>query len=176
MKKRLQRWFSTSEPQQTEASVRDTASDTIGAERELQTMRMELEAREQRIAQLTQEVSRLRGRQDALIAETVSARLETLAAELAAPASQVRTQAYLLEAQHRLVQAQDVLAVAKRMVRALERNGVTFEGEIGAQETYDPNRHMPINAAAAPRTGDPVTVRFSGVRYQGKMIQKAIVE
>ena len=175
MKKRLQRWFA-SEKTETDLPAAEQAPSTVEVESAMQALRMELEAREERITRLTQELERMRERQDALVVETVAARLESLIGELAAPASQVRTQAYLAQEQNKPVQAQDVLAVARRMIRALERHGLEFEGEIGALVSYDPNRHTPINTGAAPRSGGRVTVRFSGVRYGGKMIYKAIVE
>jgi hypothetical protein len=62
------------------------------------------------------------------------------------------------------------------MVRALERCGLAFAGQVGDQVTFDPNHHTPISDAAPPLLGAPVTVRFVGVTYQGKTIYKAIVE
>ncbi len=91
-----------------------------------------------------------------------------------APASQILTQADLLEKQGKPVQARDVLAVARRMLRALERYGLAFAGQTGEQVFFDPNQHTPINEAAQPQAGQPVTIRFAGVTYQGKMIYKAI--
>lgn len=177
MKKLIRRIFpSESKPaERLPVEGRDEQAG-ITAQSELQSMRMELEARDRRIEQLGHEVARLRERQDGIIAETVTARLETLINELSGPASQVRTQAHLSEVQNKPVSAQDVLAVARRMIRTLERHGMTFEGEIGSQISYDPNRHTPINTSTAPSAGSTVTVRFSGVLYQGKIVYKAIVE
>ncbi len=145
-------------------------------QKETQALRMELETREQSIASLKQEIERLRLRQDQLVAETVAARMGELFNDLAGPASQILTQADLLERQDRPVQARDVLSVARRMVRALERYGISFDGQVGEQVTYDPNRHTPAGGGVAPSSGQAVTVRFAGVMYQGKVIYKAIVE
>jgi molecular chaperone GrpE (heat shock protein) len=153
----------------------------LALQKEIQALRMEIEAREGSIANLKQEIERLRLRQEQVIVETVTSRLSGLFGELAAPASQILTQADLLDRQGKPVQARDVLSVARRMVRALERYGVSFTGQAGEQVAFDPNQHTPINGAALPgaalpQPGQPVTVRFAGVAYQGKIIYKAIVE
>lgn len=152
------------------------AEDRLRLENEAQALRMDLAARDQNIAHLKQEVERLRARQDHLVSEAVTAQIEGLFADLAAPASQMMTQAELLENQNKPVQARDVLSVARRLVRAAERRGMQFEGCVGEQVAYDPNRHAPLNAETAPQVGQTVTIRFVGVTYQGKILQKAIVE
>lgn len=148
----------------------------LDLQKENQSLRMDLESSRGSIAGLKQEIERLRLRQDQVIAETVEARLSGLFGDLAGPASQILTQADLIEKQGRPVQARDVLSVARRMVRALERHGIAFAGQVGEQVTFDPNLHTPINEAAQPQAGQPVTIRFAGVTYQGKTIYKAIVE
>lgn len=157
------------------SSSNDGEVTLLQLQKETQALRMELDAREQSITALKQEIERLRLRQDQLVAETVASRLGGLFNDLAGPASQILTQADLLERQDRPVQARDVLSVARRMVRALERYGVSFDGQAGEQVTFDPNRHTPAGGAALS-SGKVVTVRFAGVLYQGKVIYKAIVE
>ncbi len=151
-------------------------ADLLASQKENQALRMELEARESSIANLKQEIERLRLRQEQLIGETVAARMGGLFGDLAGPASQILTQADLIEKQAKPVQARDVLSVARRMVRALERYGIAFAGQVGDQVAFDSNHHTPIGGAALPQTGEPVTIRFVGVTYQGKTIYKAIVE
>ena len=150
--------------------------DLLSMQKETQALRMDLETREQSITSLKQEIERLRLRQDQVIAETVESSLSGLFGDLAGPASQILTQADLLEKQGKPVQARDILSVARRMVRALERHGIAFAGQVGEQVTFDPNHHTPISEAAQPQAGQMVTVRFAGVTYQGKTIYKAIVE
>lgn len=176
MKKRLQRWFPNFRSQKSAQPVSSQLTNlTIDLQREIQSLRIDADEREKRIAQMIQEITRMRERQQMLIEETVNARLTTLISELAAPTSQVRTQAHLFENENKEIHVQDVLSVTRRLIRALERNGLEFEGQIGAQVEFDPNRHTPINPASAPHLGDPVTVRFSEVRYQGKTVAKAVV-
>ncbi len=152
------------------------AGEWLVLQKETQALRMDLQASQQAVANLKQENERLRLRQDQLIAETVETRLSGLFGDLAAPASQVLTQSDLLEKEGKPVQARDVLSVARRMVRALERYGLVFSGQVGDQVPFDPNQHTPINEVTQPQPGQPVTIRFRGVAYQGKTIHKAIVE
>lgn len=158
------------------ATAADQAERLLGLQKEAQSLRIELDARDRSLANLKQELERQRARQDQVVLETVTARMEGLLSDLAGPASQILTQADLLENQAKPVQARDVLSVARRMVRAVERHGLTFEGKIGEPEVFDPNRHTPINNSAALQPGQPVTVRFVGASYQGKIIYKAVVE
>lgn len=159
-----------------QASRMDQTADLLALQKEAQALRMDLENREQSIANMKQEIERMRLRQDQMIAETVETRLSGLFGDLAGPASQILTQADLLEKQAKPVQARDVLAVARRMLRALERYGLAFAGQTGEQVFFDPNQHTPINEAAQPKAGQMVTIRFVGVTYQGKTIYKALVE
>lgn len=152
------------------------SGEVLALQKEVQALRLELDTRQRTVENLRQEVERLRLRQEQVVAETVEARLGSLFGDLAGPASQILTQADLIERQERPVQARDVLSVARRMVRALERYGVAFIGKPGEQVAFDPNHHTPINASLVPEAGQPVTVRFAEVTYQGKTIYKAIVE
>jgi molecular chaperone GrpE (heat shock protein) len=145
-------------------------------ENELQSLRIDLEGREQHITSLQQEIERMRARQDQMQDDVTTSRLEALFSDLASPASQILTQAHLVEQQGKPVQAADVLAVARRFIRALERHGVNFEGQISEQVAYDPNRHTLMQQASATRPGEMVKIQFSGVVYRSKMIYKAIVE
>lgn len=152
--------------------------EALSAQKELQTLRLELDARDQTIQALKQEIERLRYRQDQLAEELARNQIEALFTDLSAPASQILTQADLLENQGKPVQARDVLSVARRMVRVLERRGVSFEGTPGQSVQFDPNRHTPLNAQSGQvyRPGQPVTVRFAGASHAGKLLYKAVVE
>jgi molecular chaperone GrpE (heat shock protein) len=143
---------------------------------ELQNLRMGQAGDQRTIEWLTQEIERLKAQQEEVIVLTLDSRLEALFKDLAAPASQVLTQAHLLENQGKAVQAKDILAVSRRMLRVMERNGVRFEGKVGETVNFDPERHVSIQAGQAIQAGQPVSVRFAGVSYRGKVIHKAIVE
>jgi molecular chaperone GrpE (heat shock protein) len=154
----------------------DQADLMLALEKELQSLRLELEARDRRIGSLQHEIERLAERQEQVQAEVTAARMEGLFTEIASPASQLLTQADLLERQGKPVQAEDVLAIARRIIRMVERHGVKFEGQPGEQVIYDPALHTPLNQSGAPQPGQPVTIRFAGVFYRSKVIYKAVVE
>ena len=159
-------------PRQEEAAP----PEPLALQNELQSLRVEMEERQRTIEHLRQEVERLRSREAQMVEETTNTRLEGLVSDLAGPAAQILTQADLLENQGKPVQARDVIAVARRMLRALERQGVSFEGTIGQQVAFDPNRHTPIGSNGTPQAGQMVTLRFSGVVYRGRIIHKGVVE
>jgi molecular chaperone GrpE (heat shock protein) len=154
----------------------DAASELLEQQREAQSLRIELQACEETIVNLHQEIERLRSRQDQHLAENLTARLSVLFGELSGPASQILTQEYLVEVEQKPLDVRDVLTVARRIVRALERHGLVVEGKVGDQVAFDPNRHSPISAGLTPQPGQPVTVRFAGMAYAGKIIRKAGVE
>jgi molecular chaperone GrpE (heat shock protein) len=175
----MKKWFGKRFASQPEPAVKDNqppTDETLALQKEVQSLRMELEAREERINALKQEIERLRERQEKAVEEAASARLESLFSDLASPVSQILTQANLLEQQGKPVQAADILTVARRFVRAVERHGIGFEGKIGGQAAYDPNRHTLISKESVPEPGQAVTIRFVGITYKNKMIYKAIVE
>lgn len=147
----------------------------VTSENEVQTLKLELAERDQRIAQLKADLERQRQQADARGVESVQAQLEQLFAEAATAVSQLQTQAHLLEAENRPIQARDVLTIAKRLVRVLEDNGMSLQNRVGEQVSFDPNLHEPL-AGAAPRAGQPAIVRFTGVAFRGKLLRKSGVE
>lgn len=153
-----------------------TDGRVLELEREAQNLRLELKERERVVANLKGELERQRSGASDRVAEAVQAQVEQLLADAAAPVAQLLTQAHLLEVEGKPVQAKDVLAVAKRLVRTLEDNGLTPEGSVGETVPFDPNRHEPLSADASLKPGQPVTLRFVGVAYQGKLLRKAGVE
>jgi molecular chaperone GrpE (heat shock protein) len=175
MKKWLIKLFAP-RPKQAAHTSPANSEEILALQKEIQSLQMELEARKQSISALKQEVERLRERQEAAVEEAASVRLEPLFTDLASPVSQILTQADLLEQQGKPVQAADILAVARRIVRAVERHGIAFEGKIGGQAAYDPNLHTLMNKDSVPKPGQTVTIRFVGISYKNKMIYKAIVE
>ena len=148
----------------------------LALEREAQGLRLEMEERERSAASLKSELERQRNGESARIAEAVQSRIEKLMADVAAPVAQLITQAHLLEVEGKPVQAKDALAVAKRLVRALEDEGLKLEGGVGETASFDPNRHEPLGGQAALTPGQAVVVRFAGVSYRGRLIRKAGVE
>lgn len=171
--KNLLKNFFTNPPE--EASAPQPAVDAHAAQNEIQGLRMEIEARDRRIVELVQEVDRLHDRQERLAAETAAAQFEAFLTDLAGPASQIITQAYLLEDQGKPVQVRDVISVARRIIRAAERHGLSFDNQPGQVILFDPARHTQMSESK-PSPGSAVKVRFAGISYQGKILYKTIVE
>ncbi|MCP4538603.1 MAG: hypothetical protein GY832_15830 [Chloroflexi bacterium] len=145
-------------------------------EREAQRLRLDLAGQEKMVAQLKVELERQRSGSSAHVSEAIQAQVEQMLSDVATPVAQLLTQAHLLEVEGRPVQAKDVLAVAKRLVRTLEDNGLTLEGRVGESVPFDPDHHEPLSTDVSLRAGRMVTVRFVGVAYRGKLLRKAGVE
>lgn len=147
----------------------------IDLQREAQSLRLELQERDKLVADFKEELERQRSGASARVDESVQAQVEQLLADAAAPVSQLLTQVHLLEEGHP-VQAKDVMAVAKRLVRVFEDNGLELAGNVGETVRFDPNHHEPLSAGASPKQGERVVVRFVGVAYRGKLLRKAGIE
>ena len=147
-------------------------------EREAQSLRLELEELNRVVANLKGELERQRSGDSARITEAVQAQVEQFLTDVATPVAQLLTQVHLLEVEGRPVQARDVLAVVKRLVRALEDNGLTLDGSVSETVPFDPDHHELLSATTEVVTtvGRPVVVRFSGVAYRGRLLRKAGVE
>lgn len=142
-------------------------------EREIQSLRLELEEGSQVTANLKRELERQRGTEGTRLTEAVRAQVERLLTDLASPVAQLLTQAHLLDVDGKPIQAKDVLTVAKRLVRTLEDSGFTVEGCMGEAIPFDPNRHEPLSANVSLVPGEKVVVKFVGASYHGKVIKKA---
>ena len=153
-----------------------TDERVLALKQEAQRLRLELAEQEKTVARLKQELERQRGGASARVTEAVQTQVEQLLADVATPVAQLLTQAHLLDVEGKPVQARDVLAVAKRLVRTLEDNGLMLEGRVGESVSFDPDHHEPLSADVSPKSGQMVTVRFVGVAYQGKLLRKAGVE
>jgi molecular chaperone GrpE (heat shock protein) len=151
------------------------AERLLALERGAQELRLRLKEANDQLAALREECERLRAGEAARVADAVRDRLERVLTDAAGPAAQLVTQAHLLEAEGKPVQARDVLAVARRLVRVLEGEGLTLEGRVGERAAFDPARHAPLGGdAVAP--GQPVVVRFVGVSCRGRVLRKAGVD
>jgi hypothetical protein len=151
------------------------AEGLLALRREAQGLRLQLEERSRQLAALQKVRERQQAGEETRAAEAVQTKVERLLAEAAGPVTQLLTQAHLLEAEGKPVQARDVLAVARRLVRVLEEEGLTLDGRPGERAAFDPNRHAPL-AGEVPASGAVVVVRFAGVGYQGCVLRKAGVE
>ena len=166
----LKQWFGRSpiiQPQEDERS--------LALERQIQNLRLELAERNQLVDKLKQELERQRTSESDRLTNAVQTQVEQVLSDTAAPVTQLLTQAYLLE-QGKPVQAKDVLVVAKRLIRALEDNGLTITGSVGKTVSFDSNLHEELSTSTSLAPGGAVVVKFVGICYQGKVIRKAGVE
>lgn len=159
----------------SQVDLQNFETEYLKVKAEAQSLRLDLEAAHKQTEQLTQEIDRLRMGQQEILELQLTARMEALFTEVSGPTSQILTQTELVEKQGKPVQIADILAVAKRMIRALERNGLEMMNQPGDRVTFDPNKHTSLNQIKFD-IGQPVIVRFVGVSYQGKTIHKAFVE
>ena len=142
----------------------------IELERELQSLRLELEEQRRGAAKLKQELERQRGGETQ---RQAAAQVEAMLLDAAAPVSQLQMQAHLLKVEAKPVQAGDILAVATRLVRALEDHGLTLEGHVGDTVKYNPNQHELLSVDSAVEGGQQVVIRLVGISYKGKLLRKA---
>lgn len=150
--------------------------ELLALSQQLQSARLELEAAQRALNALTIEMEMLRARQGEQVRESAGTQLEAVLKDAAGPSAQLITQAYLLEQQGKPVQARDILNVARRLLRALEKHGLTIEGQPGDSVAYDPDRHTPLSADSSLHPGQPVTVRIPGASLSGKVLARAAVE
>jgi len=150
--------------------------ELLALRQQLQSARLELETAQRALSALTVEIEMLRARQGEQVRESAGTQLEAVLKDAAGPSAQLITQAYLLEHQGKPVQARDILNVARRLLRALEKHGLTIEGQPGASVSYDPDRHTPLSADSRLHPGQSVTVRIPGASLNGKVLARAAVE
>ncbi len=163
MLKLLKRWFGRSQQAEGEALLRERS--------EVQALRLELQERERMLATLKSDLERLRRGEQERIEEGVQAQRERFLTEAAGPVAQLLTQAHLLEVEGKPVEVRDVLAVARRLVRLLEDEGLTPEGQVGSTVPFDPDRHEPVGGELT--AGQPAVVRFVGLTCRGRRVRKA---
>jgi molecular chaperone GrpE (heat shock protein) len=145
MLKVLKQWLRRSPSTQPQEDER-----LLTLERQIQNLRLELAERNQIVDKLKQELERQRTSESDHITTAVQTQVEQLLTDATAPVTQLLTQAYLLEVEGKLVQAKDVLVVAKRLIRALEDNGLTLTNKVGETVPFDSNLHDPLSDLTFP--------------------------
>jgi molecular chaperone GrpE (heat shock protein) len=166
----LRGWFG-----KAESSMPGVDERALALEREAQMLRLELQERDRFIAELKADMTRVVRGAERAMAEGLLTAYERLLSEFALPFAQFLTQEYLLEVEGKPVQARDVLAVARRLLRLLEDEGLTAEGRIGDTVAFDPDRHEPLGGDFAPNRGEPAVVRMVGVSWHGRVLRKTVV-
>lgn len=150
--------------------------ENLTLKKELQEARLELVAHDQAIAHLTHELESMRARQSEFSRETATNQLETLFRDAAGPTAQLITQAYLVDVLARPVQPRDILHVARRLVRILEKHGLTVEGAPGDEAEYNPDFHIPLGNGSNIVPGQRVIIRIPAISFAGQLLARAGVE
>ena len=140
---------------------------------EIQSLRLELEAKEKIIVRLKADLERERAGAQGQVDSFVRARIQRLMQSAAGPAAQLSLQGHLLEVEGKPVTARDVLAVARNIVRALEMEGLTYDQPPGTHVVFDPNRHEPLSAERPLAAGVAAVVKLPALSLGGTLLRKA---
>ncbi|REJ91788.1 MAG: nucleotide exchange factor GrpE [Planctomycetota bacterium] len=144
--------------------------------RKLRTLELDLADRNNLISELRKDLEQTRAKTQVKIDLAINSNSEKMIAELAAPVSQLLTQVYLHETIGKDVQIDSVFAVSRRLVRVLSEFGLQIQGEVGETVQFDPNYHQPLSRDHSIQSDEAVVVRFAGIGFDNKVIQKAGVE
>lgn len=162
--------------EQTDPSLEQERSLRLAAESEVQRLRLDLDAANQRLLQLQGELLRQGRGQAAALDERLEAQLEAVLTPLATPLAQLLTQQHLIEQQGKELSAKDLLATSRRLWQGLSPAGVAALESIGALVPFDPDRHQPLSQASVLANGDTVLVKIPGITLKGRVIKAAAVE
>jgi molecular chaperone GrpE (heat shock protein) len=164
------------DPNQNDALQGADHAELLELQNKIKALQLDLRDRESKIELLSLELERVRLNQKDLLKENSATVLQDLFSSLAPVVIQLVTKNYLSNLQNKTIQSKDILLITERLIHTLEQNGLKLQGQPGQQVQFDPNLHIPLNAACSIQSGQPVIVRFVGVSYQGKIIRKAGVE
>jgi molecular chaperone GrpE (heat shock protein) len=159
-----------------EANTNQGNEVVLNLQKELQEARLKAASSEQAVERLSRDLENLRARQNELVKEEVASSVEALFSAAAAPAAQLAMQAYLIDQLQKPVQAKDIMVIARRLLRALEKNGLEFDGSPGHEIPFDPNLHIPLSGGQELVPGQSVVIRIPGVRYHGKLLARTGVD
>ena len=95
--------------------------------------------------------------------------------QASSPLSQLILQLHIAGKAGASLSASDVLIQVKRLITALEQNGMTIIGPPDQVLPFDPTSHEPVDGDSYPN-GVPVRVRFPGLAYGSVVVRKAAVE
>jgi len=157
-------------------SEQRVADDVLNQNSELQRVKLELSEQDNLIRTLKGDLERMRNTEKERIAELLQAQMQKLMSNFAAPITQIATHTHLLEVEKKPLQSKDVLAVAKRMVKVLEDEGLTLLGGVNEIVPFDGNYHQPLTSQIRLQHGDRVVVRLAGASFAGRVLRKASVE
>ena len=151
-------------------------TEQLAQESTLKSLEMEISDRDQTIARLTSEITRLRDGQQKTAGDLVEAKLKDLFEELSPQISQLQTQRYLVCEQEKPLPPQHIFTILDQMQRVLSKYGLEIADNVGETASFNPDHHAVLSRKYALSTGDTVIIRFPGLCYRGQRIRKAGVE
>jgi molecular chaperone GrpE (heat shock protein) len=147
----------------------------LGLERDLQTVRLELEETKLLLNATRHDLDLLGRQSEESKAHDVRGQLERLFRALAGPATQLMAQNYMLNVRGRPLKAQDIQASCNRLLGILQNHGLEIQGTIDQTVHFDQDFHEPLALDEAVKHGDEVVIRMSGISYHGKVLRRAAV-
>jgi molecular chaperone GrpE (heat shock protein) len=165
-------------PKSQNAETVDAVPDNerlLGLERDLQTVRLELEETKLLLNATRHDLDLLGRQSEENKAHGVRGQLEKLFQALAGPATQLMAQDYMLNVRGKPLKAQDIQASCNRLLGILQNHGLEIQGTIDQTVQFDHNFHEPLSLDEAIKHGDEVVVRMSGISYHGKVLRRAAV-
>lgn len=142
-------------------------------ERELQSVRLEMEKLEEDFKRQSQDFEVYKRNQFDVVKEQVDFAFEILFTDIAANASLLQTLTHKLDTQgETTIQAKDVLRAAKTVVSQLENHGLELMGKIGDIVGFDKNIHELCGSFEEISQSEKVTVIIVGVSFRGKILRR----
>lgn len=147
--------------------------DVLSLRSRIQTLKMDLEERDQKIARMRQEFAHLQSQAATDRAGAGSAELAGLAKRLAPILSQLPTLRALHES-GKEVRTTDLFTLFAKLEKQLAETGLQPVGTVGETCPFDPRFHQRMSGSDV-NDGVQVRVRFIGYRFQETVLLKAMV-
>lgn len=147
--------------------------DILSLRSRLQSLKMDLEERDQKMARMRQEFEQLQSRAASDRAGAGSAELAGLAKRLAPILSQLPTLRALHES-GKEVRTADLFTLFAKLEKLLADTGLTPLGTVGETCPFDSRFHQRMSGSDVG-DGSPVRIRFVGYRFQEAVLLKAMV-
>ena len=151
-------------------------AEQLTQESTIKSLEMEIFDRDQTIARLTSELTRLRDSQQKTVEDLIEAKFKDLFEEIAPQISQLQTQRYLVCQQEKPLPPRHIFTILDQMHLVLSKYGLEIADNVGETVSFNPDHHAVLSRKYYLSTGDTVIIRFPGLYYRGQRIRKAGVE
>ncbi|MDW7682312.1 MAG: nucleotide exchange factor GrpE, partial [bacterium] len=161
----------------TGVRTKETATDAqlVALRRQLAEARLQAQELEQRLQDSRARLQGLEQTRQQQIQQAINSHLESLFRRLAGLLAQLQLQDGLMQ-QGKEIAARDIMLLVRQLVEVVQQAGLEPIGSVGEVRSYDPEWAQPLVSGAAFNSGEDVTIRFIGYRFQGQVLRKALVE